>query len=79
MKGNIYAKPPQPILSEREKRLIDLLIQDGTMASDRCIADFLSNCYPTDNKMGRSPKVNGYSALPQKIIVPRLFTVILPG
>jgi hypothetical protein len=54
VKGNIYAKPPQPILSEREKRLIDLLIQDGTMASDRCIADFLSNCYPSDNQMGRS-------------------------
>ncbi|MCK9591867.1 MAG: hypothetical protein M0Q91_07655 [Methanoregula sp.] len=34
--------------------MIDLLIMDGSNASDRCIADFLSNCYPSDNNRTRT-------------------------
>jgi hypothetical protein len=54
VKGNVYAKPPQPTLSEREKRIINLLIEDGSGASDKCIADFLCNCYPGDNNHART-------------------------
>lgn len=54
MKGNTFARPPQPPLSTREKRLIDLLIDDGSRASDQCMADILNNCYPEDNNRARS-------------------------
>lgn len=55
MKGNIHAKPPTLILTTREKRLIWAVVMDGGNASDKCIADFLANCYPEDNNHKRDP------------------------
>jgi hypothetical protein len=58
MRGNHLASPPQPRFSEREKRLLSLLWEDGALAtlSYQDIALMLNRIYPNDNGKCRTRK-----------------------
>ncbi len=56
MKGNHQARPPQPVISEREKRLIRTLYEDGafTTISHEDAAQICNMAYPQDNNRNRT-------------------------